>query len=177
MYANDYYYYLLFGCRIKQLQLNQKLCCVTLFTRLICCSRKKGFRHLFTFTIKALTCTYVLAGLAHFTYSASIVWNRKTKRSLVRGRSTYISKHKRLYLLRLTSKTLFVFHSLHCLFIRKSGRHLRPTLELTSPYLNIFCMLRLKRVCIQSCLGYQFIKGIFPSVGNGQNAYICGIYI
>ena len=32
----------------------------------------------------------------------------------------YIYKHKRLYLLRLTSKTLFVFHSLHCLFIRKS---------------------------------------------------------
>ena len=46
---------------------------LTLFTILICCSRKKGFRHLFTFTIKALTCTYVLAGLAHFTYSASIV--------------------------------------------------------------------------------------------------------
>ena len=29
--------------------------------------KKKSFRHLFTFTIRTLTCTYVLAGLAHFT--------------------------------------------------------------------------------------------------------------
>ena len=38
-------------------------------------SKKKVFGHLFTFTIKALTYTYmyVLPGLAHFTYSASIV--------------------------------------------------------------------------------------------------------
>ena len=34
---------------------------------------KKGFRRLFTFTIKALTYTYVPAGLAHFTHSVSIV--------------------------------------------------------------------------------------------------------
>ena len=47
-----------------------------------------GFRHLFTFTIKALTYTYVPAGLAHFTQSASIVWNRETQRSLVRGCGT-----------------------------------------------------------------------------------------
>ena len=32
----------------------------------------KGFRHLFTFTIKALTYTDVPARLAHFTHSASI---------------------------------------------------------------------------------------------------------
>ena len=32
----------------------------------------------------------------------------------------YIYKHMRLYLLRLISKTQFVFHLLHCLFIRKS---------------------------------------------------------
>ena len=59
---------------------------------LICCSRKKGFRNLFAFTIEALTYTYyVPAGLAHFAHSASIVWNRKTKRSLVRGRGTSIA--------------------------------------------------------------------------------------
>ena len=46
---------------------------LTLFTLLICCSRKKGFRHLFTFAIKALTYTYVPAGPAHFMHSASIV--------------------------------------------------------------------------------------------------------
>ena len=34
---------------------------------------KKGFRHLFTSTIKALTYTYVAAGLARFTHSASIL--------------------------------------------------------------------------------------------------------
>ena len=34
---------------------------------------KKGFRRLFTFTIKALTYTYVPVGLAHSTHSASIV--------------------------------------------------------------------------------------------------------
>ena len=34
---------------------------------------KKGFRHLFTFTVKALTYTYVPSRLAHFTHSASIV--------------------------------------------------------------------------------------------------------
>ena len=55
------------------LQISQKLLSVTLFTILICCTRKKVFRHLLTFTIKALTYTYVLPGLAHFTYSASIV--------------------------------------------------------------------------------------------------------
>ena len=53
--------------------MSQKLRSVTLFEILICCTRKKGFGHLFTFTIKALTYTYVLAGLAHFTYSTSIV--------------------------------------------------------------------------------------------------------
>ena len=54
-------------------KINQKLLSVTLFTILICCSRKKGFRRLFTFTIKALTYTFVLVRLAHFTHSASIV--------------------------------------------------------------------------------------------------------
>ena len=97
----------------KQLQINQKLWSMTLFTILICCSRKKSFRHIFTFTIKALTCTYVLAGLANFTYSASIVWNRKTQRSLVRGRSTsiYISVRDYIY---------FVYNQKHCLFLIQS---------------------------------------------------------
>ena len=36
---------------------------------LICCSRKKGFRHSFTFTIKALTYADVPARLAHFAHS------------------------------------------------------------------------------------------------------------
>ena len=62
--------------------------------------------------------------------------------------------YKRLYLLCLLSKTLFVFHLLHCLFIRKSWRHFLPILELTSPHLNIFCMLRFRRVCIQSLKEY-----------------------
>ena len=51
---------------------------------------KKGFRHLFPFIIKALTYTYVPSRLPRLTHSASIVWNRKTQRSLVRGRGTYI---------------------------------------------------------------------------------------
>ena len=37
-----------------------------------------------------LTYTYVPSRLAHFTHSASVVWNRKTQRSLVRGRGTSI---------------------------------------------------------------------------------------
>ena len=45
---------------------------------------------LFTITIKALIYTYVPAVLADFTHSASIDCNRKTKRSLVRGRGTSI---------------------------------------------------------------------------------------
>ena len=63
---------------------------MTLFTILICFSRKKGFRSLFTFTINALTYTNVLGRLAHFTQSASIVLKRKTQRSLVRGRGTSV---------------------------------------------------------------------------------------
>ena len=63
---------------------------MTLFTLLICCSRKKGFRRLFTFTIKSLTYTYVPEGLAHLTHSASLASNRKTQRSLVRGRGTSV---------------------------------------------------------------------------------------
>ena len=35
------------------LQMNQKLWSVTVSTILMCCSRKKGFRHLFTFTIRS----------------------------------------------------------------------------------------------------------------------------
>ena len=61
--------------------------CITI---LICCSRKMGFRQLFTFTIKALTYTDVPARLAHFTHTASIFWNRKTQRSFIRGRGTSI---------------------------------------------------------------------------------------
>ena len=56
----------------------------------MCCSRKKGFRHLFTFTLKALTYTDVPAWLTHFKHSPSIVSNRKTQRSLIRGRGTSI---------------------------------------------------------------------------------------
>ena len=72
------------------LKINQRLWSVTLFTILICCSRKKGFRRLFTCTIKALTYTFVPVGLAHFTHSASIAWNREIQRSLVRGRGTSV---------------------------------------------------------------------------------------
>ena len=72
------------------LKINQKLWSVTLFTLLICCSRKEGFRRLFTFTAKTLTYTCVPVGLAHFTHSASIIWIRKTQRSLVRGRGTSV---------------------------------------------------------------------------------------
>ena len=72
---------------------------LTLFTISMCCSRKKGFRHLFTFIIKALTYTYVPSTLANFTHSASIVWNRKTQRSLVRGRGTSIDDNEGFRLL------------------------------------------------------------------------------
>ena len=61
---------------------------------MIWCSRKKGFRHLFTLSIKALTYTDVPAGLAHFMHSASIFRIRKTQRSLVRGRGTSIAQVK-----------------------------------------------------------------------------------
>ena len=44
--------------------------CITI---LICCSRKKGFRHLLTFTLKALSYIDVPARLAHCKHSASIV--------------------------------------------------------------------------------------------------------
>ena len=76
-----------------QLLIHQKLWSVTLFTISMCCSRKKGFRHLFKFIIIALTCTYVASRLAHFTHSASIVWIRKTQRSLVRGCGTSIGNY------------------------------------------------------------------------------------
>ena len=68
----------------------QRLWSVTLFTISICCSRKKGFGHLFTFIIRTLSYTYVPSRLVHFAHSASIAWNRKTQRSLVRGRGTSI---------------------------------------------------------------------------------------
>ena len=80
MYANDY-------AITTDLPKVLKRDCNTI---LICCSRRKGFGHLFTFTIKALTCTNVPARLAHFTHSASIIFNRKTQRSLIRGRGTSI---------------------------------------------------------------------------------------
>ena len=51
------YAYVSGQCR-QIIKINQKLWSVTLFTLLICCSRKKGFGRLFTFTIKALTNTY-----------------------------------------------------------------------------------------------------------------------
>ena len=81
---------LFYNAMITKLLIYQTLWSVTLFTISICCSRKKGFGHLFTFIIKALSYTYVPSRLAHFTNSASIVWNRKTQRSLVRGRGTSI---------------------------------------------------------------------------------------
>ena len=56
----------------------------------ICSSRKRDFRYLFTFTLKAWTYTDVPARLIHCTHSASIIWNRKTQRSLVRGRGSSI---------------------------------------------------------------------------------------
>ena len=50
--------------------------------------------HLFTFTIKALTYTVVPARLAHFKHSASIVRNRNTQMSLIRGRGASIRMKK-----------------------------------------------------------------------------------
>ena len=72
-----------------KLLIYQKLWSVTLFTISICCSRKKGFGHLFTFIIKALLYTYVPSRLAHFTHSASIVWNWKPPK-VIGQRSWYI---------------------------------------------------------------------------------------
>ena len=69
---------------------------MTLFTILICCSRKKVSGVSLHFTIKALTYKYVPVALAHFTHSASIVWNRKTERSLVRGRGTSVGNNNSL---------------------------------------------------------------------------------
>ena len=114
---------------------------VTLFTILICYSRQKGFRHLFKFTIKALTYTHVLAGLAHFTYSASIVWNRKTQRSLIRGCGTSIYLIIReWYLHRLLSKTLFSFiHSTVFLVVNRDGIYVPPSNWLHSIWIYFVC--------------------------------------
>ena len=73
-------------------QITKKLWSVTVFTILICCSWKKGFRHFFTFTctIKPLTNTDVRTRPANFAHSASIFWERKIQRSLIRGRGTSI---------------------------------------------------------------------------------------
>ena len=114
---------------------------MTLFTILICCSRNKGFKHLFTFNIKALTCTYVLAGLAHFTYSASIVWNRKTKRSLVRGRSTsiYISIRDYIYSFYYQKHCLFFIHSTVFLFVNLDGIYVLPSNWLHPIWIYFVC--------------------------------------
>ena len=89
-----------------EIQINQMLWSMTLFTILICCSLKKGFSHLFTF-IKVLSYTGVPARLAHFTHSASIFRNRKTQRSLVRGRGTSIGKIISGLQIRVCTRKLF----------------------------------------------------------------------
>ena len=66
---------------------------------------------------------------------------------------------------------LFYVHSK--VICRKSIRHLLPTLKLTSPSLIIFWILQFKSVCIQS----WYVKGTFPCVGNGKNAYIWYLHI
>ena len=141
MYANDYYYYHFFGCRISNYRWTKKLWSVTLFTILICCSRKKGFRHSFTFTIKALTYTYVLAGLAHFTYSVSIVWNRKTQRSLVRGRGTsiHISIRNYIYSAYYQNIVYFFIHSTVFLFVNHDGIYVPPSNWLHPIWIYFVC--------------------------------------
>ena len=52
---------------------------MTVFTILICCSRKKGFRHLFTFTFKALAYTDVPTRLTHFKHSANRLKHKDPK--------------------------------------------------------------------------------------------------
>ena len=97
------------------------------------------FGHIFTFTIKALTYTYVLPGLAHFTYSASIVWNRKTQRSLVRGRGTSINiyKHKGLYLHRSLSWFSFTPLSFYSQIVTAFTPHSRTDFTLSEYILYV----------------------------------------
>ena len=143
----------------KQLQINQKLWSVTLFTISICDSRKKSFKHLFTFTIIGLTCTYVLAGLAHFTYSASIVWNRKTQRSLVRGRSTsiyiysvYYQKHCSFFIL----STVF-------LFVKRDGIYV-PTSKWLHPIWIYFVCYDLKEFAFSHDKATSSLKEYFQAL-------------
>ena len=91
--------------------------------------------------IKALTCTYVLAGLAHFTYSASIVWNRKTQRSLVRGRSIYIHISIRDYIYSVYNQKhcLFFIHSTVFLFVDRDGIYVPPSNWLHPIWIYFLC--------------------------------------
>ena len=65
----------------KYVHIHKRLWSLTVFTKLIYCSRKKRFRHFYT---------DVQAQLTHFTHSASIFWNRKAQRSFIRGCGTSI---------------------------------------------------------------------------------------
>ena len=58
----------------------------------------------------------------------------------------------------------WLFYAHPKVIFRKSLWHLRPTLEMTSPTLNIFWILQFKSVCIQS----SYINGTFLCVSNGK---------
>ena len=87
--------------------------------------------------------SYVLAGLAHFTYSASIVWNRKTQRSLVRGRSTsiyiYISIRDYIYSVYNQKHCLFFIHSTVFLFVNRDGIYVPPSNWLHPIWIYFVC--------------------------------------
>ena len=104
---------------------------------------EKWFQAFIYITIKALTCTYVLhvAGLAHFTYSASIVWNRKTQRSLVRGRSTsiYISIRDYIYSVYYQKHCLFFIHSTVFLFVTRDSIYVPPSKCLHHIWIYFVC--------------------------------------
>ena len=65
--------------------INQKLWSATVFPILICCPRKIIYIYYKIFDIHRCS-----SRLAHLTHSASIFWNRKTQRSLIRGCGTSI---------------------------------------------------------------------------------------
>ena len=125
---------------------------MTLFTILICWSRKKGFRHIFTSTIKALTYTYVPAGLAHFTHSASIVRNRKTQRSMVRGRGTSIDKQitlRRVFIYKIENTDLVIRVScvlLRILFYFEARKCSRQTGSVYALHINLLNIMNQRKL-------------------------------
>ena len=79
--------------------------------------------------------------MAHFTYSASIIWNRKTQRSLVRCRSTsiYISIRDYIYSVYYQKHCWFFNHPTVFLFVNRDGIYVPPSNWLHPMWIYFVC--------------------------------------